>query len=208
MTIGELALWFNAHLSIGADISVLRCEGYMRNMWFDDTDLLFVPPSPNMPSLDTNIIYPCTCFFEGTAISEGRGTTKPFELFGAPWMDSRKVIDAMYSFPGEAKETFSGIVMRSCSFTPTFHKYAGALCSGIQLHLRERNAVDMYAAGLYFLQVIRDLYPKECTLNESLARLVGTKKIFSDDFDAAAYIASQKAELENFKEERKPYLLY
>ncbi|MBP3323908.1 MAG: DUF1343 domain-containing protein [Clostridia bacterium] len=208
MTMGELALWFNSHLSIGADISVIRCDGWTRDIWFDDTDLLFVPPSPNMPSLDTNILYPGTCFFEGTAVSEGRGTTKPFELFGAPWMNPNKVIDAMYSLKSEAKETFSGIVMRPCAFTPTFHKYAGELCGGIQLHVRDRNALDAYALGLYLLQVIRELYPNECTLNESLARLVGTKKVFSKDFDTYEYLISQKADLESFKEERKPYLLY
>ena len=208
MTMGELALWFNSHLSVCADISVVRCEGWERDMWFDDTDLLFVPPSPNMPSLDTNILYPGTCFFEGTTVSEGRGTTKPFELFGAPWLNPNKVIDAMYSLPLEAKETFSGIVMRPCAFTPTFHKYAGELCSGIQLHVKERNAIDAYATGLYLLKVISDLYPAECIFNESLARLVGTKKVFSKDFDVASYLASQKAGLESFKEERKAYLLY
>jgi len=208
MTIGELAQWFNAHLAVGAEISVLRCEGWQREMWFDDTDLLHVPPSPNMPSLDANILYPGTCFFEGTTLSEGRGTTKPFELFGAPWMDPARVIDAMYALPAEAREAFSGLVMRPCAFTPIFHKHQGELCGGIQLHVRDRHALDMYAAGLYFLQVLRELYPAECTFREGLARLVGTKQVLADDFDAAAYLASQKPGIAAFAAERAEYLLY
>jgi len=208
MTIGELALWFNAYLNIGADVSVIPCDGWDRSMWFDDTDLLFVPPSPNMPSLDTNILYPGTCFIEGTNLSEGRGTTKPFEIFGAPWMEPERVIDAMNSLSDSARETFEGIVFRPCSFTPMFHKHAGELCGGIQLHLRDRNSVDMYGAGLHILSVLRQLYPSQFEFRPFIMKLVGTSKVMEPDFDANEYVKSQKAGIDAFIEERKQYLLY
>ena len=208
MTIGELALWFNDHMDVHADVQILPCEGWRREMTFDDTDLLFVPPSPNMPTTDTVFLYPGTCFFEGTNLSEGRGTTKPFELFGAPWMESQRVLDALYALPSEARETFAGIVFRPCAFTPTFHKHAGTLCGGLQLHVRDRASCDMYAAGLYLLDVLRKLYPEKCEFTRFLPHLVGTNAIMDVDFDAASYLASQKSKIAAFCAERKPYLIY
>jgi uncharacterized protein YbbC (DUF1343 family) len=177
-------------------------------MIFDDTDLLFVPPSPNMPTTDTVFLYPGTCFFEGTNLSEGRGTTKPFELFGAPWMESQRVLDALYALPAEARETFAGIVFRPCAFTPTFHKHAGTLCGGLQLHVRDRASCDMYAVGLYLLTVLRELYPEQCEFSRFLPHLVGTNAVLERDFSASAYLASQKPMTEAFAAMRKPYLLY
>ena len=208
MTVGELALWFNDHMDVHADVQVLPCEGWRREMIFDDTDLLFVPPSPNMPSTDTVFLYPGTCFFEGTNLSEGRGTTKPFELFGAPWMESQRVLGALYALPAEAREPFAGIVFRPCAFTPTFHKHAGTLCGGLQLHVRDRACCDMYAAGLYLLDVLRKLYPEKCEFTRFLPHLVGTNAIMDADFDAASYLASQKSKIAAFCAERKPYLIY
>ena len=208
MTIGELALWFNDHMDVHADVQVLPCEGWRREMIFDDTDLLFVPPSPNMPTTDTVFLYPGTCFFEGTNLSEGRGTTKPFELFGAPWMEPERVLDVLHALPSEARETFAGIVFRPCAFTPTFHKHAGTLCGGLQLHVRDRASCDMYAAGLYLLDVLRKLYPEKCEFTRFLPHLVGTNAIMDADFDAASYLASQKSKIAAFCAERKPYLIY
>ena len=208
MTVGELAGWYNDHLSVGADISVLPCQGWRREMSFDDTDLLFVPPSPNMPTTDAIFLYPGTCFFEGTNLSEGRGTTKPFELFGAPWMEPERVLDALHALPPEAKDTFAGIVFRPCAFTPTFHKHVGTLCGGLQLHVRDRAACDMYAVGLYLLDVLRKLYPDVCEFTRFLPHLVGTNAVMDADFDAAAYLASQKKPLSEFCEMREKYLIY
>ncbi len=208
MTIGELALWFNARLNICAKISVLKCDGWERSMWFDDTDLLFVPPSPNMPSLETAILYPGTCFFEGTNLSEGRGTTKPFELFGAPWLDSQRVLDALEDLPASAKESFDGIVFRKCSYTPTFSKYSGEVCFGLQLHLRDRNAVDMYAAGLYLVHTVKHLYPDKFEYKRTMPLLTGTKKSIQPDFVPWEYVNEQKNGISDFLREREPYLLY
>ena len=208
MTIGELALWYNDHMDVHADVSVLRCEGWRREMSFDDTDLLFVPPSPNMPTTDAVFLYPGTCFFEGTNLSEGRGTTKPFELFGAPWMEPERVLDALYALPAGARETFAGIVFRPCAFTPTFHKHAGTLCGGLQLHVRDRAACDMYAVGLYLLDVLRGLYPEICEFSRFLPPLVGTDAVLDPAFDTAAYLSSQREGIRAFYDERRPYLLY
>ncbi len=208
MTVGELALWYNDHMDVHADVSVLKCEGWRREMSFDDTDLLFVPPSPNMPTTDAIFLYPGTCFFEGTNLSEGRGTTKPFELFGAPWMEPERVLDAMNALPADARETFAGIVFRPCAFTPTFHKHAGVLCGGLQLHVRDRASCDMYAVGLYLLSVIRNLYPDKCEFSRFLPHLVGTNAVLDSGFDVQTYLAAQKPVTAAFAEARKPYLLY
>ena len=208
MTVGELALWYNDHMDVHADVSVLRCEGWRREMSFDDTDLLFVPPSPNMPTTDAVFLYPGTCFFEGTNLSEGRGTTKPFELFGAPWMEPERVLDALNALPAEAKETFAGIVFRPCAFTPTFHKHAGVLCGGLQLHVRDRASCDMYAVGLYLLEILRKLYPDTCAFSRFLPHLVGTNAVLAADFDVSGYLASQKPLTGAFANARAPYLLY
>lgn len=208
MTVGELALWYNDHMDVHADVSVLRCEGWRREMSFDDTDLLFVPPSPNMPTTDAVFLYPGTCFFEGTNLSEGRGTTKPFELFGAPWMEPERVLDALYALPAGAHETFAGIVFRPCAFTPTFHKHAGTLCGGLQLHVRDRAACDMYAVGLYLLDVLRGQYPDICEFSRFLPHLVGTNAVLDPAFDTAAYLSSQREGIRAFYDERRPYLLY
>ncbi len=208
MTIGEVALWFNAHLGIGADVSVIRCQGWERGMWFDDTDHLFVLSSPNMTSLDCNLTYIAICLFEQTTISEGRGTTKPFELFGAPWMDPEKVVDAIKHLPPEAKEAFEGLIPRPLYFKPTFHKYQGELCGGIQLHVRDRHAVDPYAVGLHLLTLIRNLYPNDFVMKEKVTHTVGTRQILNKDFDPLTYLASQKEPMNTFGRERKKYLLY
>ena len=208
MTIGELALWFNARLNIGIKISVLKCDGWERYMWFDDTDLLFLPPSPNMPTLETAILYPGLCFFEGTNLSEGRGTTKPFELFGAPWLNSREVFSEINSLPVEAKEAFNGIVFRECSYTPTFSKYKGEVCHGLQLHIRDRNSIDMYAAGLYLIYVVKNLYPDKFEFTRTMPLLTGTKKSIQPDFVPWEYVKQQKREITAFLDERKEFLLY
>ena len=208
MTIGELALWFNSHLNIGASVSVLRCEGWKRDMWFDDTDLLFVPPSPNMSSLETAILYPGTCFFEGTNLSEGRGTTKPFEMFGAPWLEPQKLIDFLDTLPSAAKEAMNGLVFRKCSYTPMFSKHKGEVCHGLQLHIRDRNSIDMYAVGLYLVYAVRNLYPDKFEFTRTMPLLTGTKKSIDEEFDPFEYVSGQKSKLEEFMTERNPFLLY
>jgi uncharacterized protein YbbC (DUF1343 family) len=153
MTVGELARLYNATFGIGCDLEVVPCEGWQRRLYFDETELPWVMPSPNMPTLDTAIVYPGLCLLEATNVSEGRGTTRPFELLGAPFVDGRTLADelARYGLPGAA--------FRPCVFQPTFDKHAGKTCGAVQIHVTDRRIFDSYRTGLAVLVAIKKLAP-------------------------------------------------
>jgi uncharacterized protein YbbC (DUF1343 family) len=132
MTVGELACLFNAHFGIGAELHVMRMDGWSRPMYHDATGLPWVMPSPNVPTLDTAIVYPGAVLFEGTMLSEGRGTTRPFELVGAPWIDSERFAAAMNG------RRLPGVYFRPAVFEPTFQKHAKTPCGGCQVHVLDR----------------------------------------------------------------------
>jgi uncharacterized protein YbbC (DUF1343 family) len=132
MTVAELALLFNQHHGIGAKLEIVPMEGWSREMYFDDTDIPWVMPSPNMPTLDSAIVYPGTVLFEGTMISEGRGTTRPFELIGAPWLDGMQLAARMN------RAGLKGAYFREVTFEPTFQKHTRASCGGCQIHVTSR----------------------------------------------------------------------
>jgi uncharacterized protein YbbC (DUF1343 family) len=149
MTIGELARLFNDAFGIGAPLEVVRMEGWTREMYADDTGLPWVMPSPNMPTLDTAVVYPGTVLFEGTLLSEGRGTTRPFELVGAPWIDAERFARAMN---GAGLE---GVYFRPAGFEPTFQKHAKQPCGGCQIHVTERDAFKPVATGIALIDMFR-----------------------------------------------------
>jgi len=151
MTIGELALLLNEE--IGAGLEVVEMEGWSRGMWFDDTGLPWVQPSPNIPTLETAIVYPGTCLFEGVNISEGRGTTRPFEVVGAPWMDGPKWSSAMNELG------LGGVRFRACHFMPVFSKYTGERCRGVQVHVIDRDRYEPVETGLHMLATALSLWP-------------------------------------------------
>ena len=132
MTIGELARLFNDAFGIGAQLEVVPMEGWSRGMYFDATGIPFVLPSPNIPTLDSAIVYPGTVLFEGTNVSEGRGTTKPFELLGAPWVDAERFADGLNAL------ALPGVHFRPAVIEPTFHKHAHTSCGGCQIHVLDR----------------------------------------------------------------------
>ena len=134
MTIAELARLFNETFGLGAALDVVPLEGWRRSMYFDETQLPWVIPSPNIPTLDTAIVYPGAVLFEGTMLSEGRGTTRPFELIGAPWIDGDRLSEAMNA------RQLPGVYFRSVFFEPTFQKHARQTCGGCQLHVTDRQA--------------------------------------------------------------------
>jgi uncharacterized protein YbbC (DUF1343 family) len=134
MTIGELAGLFNTHFGLGADLQVVQMEGWSRAMYFDETGLPWVMPSPNMPTLDTAIVYPGAVLFEGTQLSEGRGTTRPFELLGAPWVDAERCCADLNALQ------IGGVHYRPVMFEPTFQKHAREACGGCQIHVTDRRA--------------------------------------------------------------------
>jgi uncharacterized protein YbbC (DUF1343 family) len=152
-TIGELAAQFRDDAFPNCRLSILPMKNWERAMWFDQTGLPWVMPSPNMPALDTATVYPGMCLLEGTNISEGRGTTRPFEIFGAPFIDAETLCRELNS----AK--LPGVFFRENYFQPTFQKFAGQLCGGAQLHIVDRNIFRPFQTGIEILRCIRKLYP-------------------------------------------------
>ena len=153
MTIGELARLFNEAFGIGAELEVVAMEGWTRGMYFDATGIPFVLPSPNIPTLDSTIVYPGTVLFEGTNVSEGRGTTKPFELLGAPWVDAERFADGMNALG------LPGVHFRPAVIEPTFHKHAHISCGGCQIHVLDRAAFRPVEAGVALIAAFRAADP-------------------------------------------------
>ena len=152
-TIGELAAQFRDEAFPNCRLSILPMKNWERAMWFDQTGLPWVMPSPNMPTLDTATVYPGMCLLEGTNISEGRGTTRPFEIFGAPFIDAETLCREL----DNAK--LPGVFFRANYFQPTFQKFAGELCGGAQLHIVDRNIFRPFQTGIEIIRCIRKLYP-------------------------------------------------
>jgi uncharacterized protein YbbC (DUF1343 family) len=158
MTAGELARYFERYYAevhkIECNLQVVAMHGWRRSMWWGDTGLPWVIPSPNMPTVYTATVYPGMCLVEGTNLSEGRGTTHPFEFFGAPWLDSFKFADQLN------KLELPGVRFRPHYFMPTFHKHAGKVCGGVEMHVTNRGTFEPYRTGLWCLKVARDMNPE------------------------------------------------
>ncbi len=168
MTIGELARLYNDTFGIGCELDVVPCEGWRREAYYDACDLPWVMPSPNMPTLDTAIVYPGMCLLEGTNLSEGRGTTRPFELFGAPFVDAKALAQEL------GRYDLAGVLFRPCVIEPTFHKFTGRRCGALQLHVIDRLAFNSFRTGLAVLVAVRKLWP------DSLAWRTDTYEFRSD----------------------------
>lgn len=160
LTIGELARLFNDHFGLGANLRVVRMEGWARNMYYDATGLAWVLPSPNIPTLDSAIVYPGTVLFEGTNVSEGRGTTRPFELLGAPWIDAERFAGRMNAVG------LPGAHFRPAIFEPTFHKHARQACGGCQIHVLDRRAFRPVLTAVTLLQIFRESDPERFAFRE------------------------------------------
>jgi uncharacterized protein YbbC (DUF1343 family) len=155
MTIGELARFFNDQFALGAALEVVAMEGWRREMYFDETGLPWVMPSPNMPTLDTAIVYPGTVLFEGVLLSEGRGTTRPFELVGAPWIDADAFARDMNALG------LPGTHFRPAVFEPTFQKHAKQACGGCQIHVVDRHAFRPVLTGAALIEMFRRHAPEQ-----------------------------------------------
>jgi len=153
MTTGELAMLFNDAFGLGAPLEVVRMDGWTRDMYADATGLPWVMPSPNMPTLDTAIVYPGTVLFEGTMLSEGRGTTRPFELLGAPWIDAERFAAEMNG------AGLPGAYFRPAGFEPTFQKHAKQPCGGCQIHVTDRHAFEPVITGVALIDMFRRVDP-------------------------------------------------
>lgn len=155
MTIGELAAYLNAEHRLGCDLTVVAMRGWRRSMSWEDTGLPWVAPSPNMPTPDTARVYPGGCLYEGTNLSEGRGTTRPFEWVGAPYLEAHAFADDLN------RRRLPGVHFRPARFAPTFHKWAGRLCGGIQIHVTDAAAFKPYLTGLAVVASARRLGRRE-----------------------------------------------
>ncbi len=154
MTVCELAKMFKEQWGIECELDLILMDGWTRELWFDETDASWVLPSPNIPTLESATVFPGTVHIEGTQMSEGRGTTRPFELIGAPYIDGIRYQREMESYG------LAGVQFRACSFQPTFQKHAGLACGGVQIHVTERKTFEPVSTGVAAVKVAHDLYPE------------------------------------------------
>jgi len=207
MTLGELAGLFNEnYLEYKVDLSVVPMRGWTRKMWFDETNLTWINPSPNMPTLTTATVYPGQVFLEGTNISEGRGTSNPFELFGAPWIDGGGLSKKLNRLG------ISGILFKDVEFTPAFSKYKGELCSGCQIHVVNREKYSPLKTSLHIIKTVMDLCPDAFEFHSDyFDKTMGTAKVreaLKTGTALVQIIETFKKDIDDFREIREPYLLY
>ncbi len=217
MTFGELANYFNDENLLGnnlhAMLEVLKIKNWKRNYFFNDLNLPWIKPSPNITDLETAIVYPGICLIEGTNISEGRGTEKPFLNIGAPFIKAKQLLNELRKFK------ITGITFSEISFTPkdipnvaANSKYKDNLCHGISIHVTDKTKVESVKFGITLLYVLHKLYPKEFSFKEkSFELLSGDSKIRKQllmNISPKQIFKSYQKELSNFKEIRNKYLLY
>ncbi|TLN17404.1 DUF1343 domain-containing protein [bacterium] len=216
MTVGELALWFTRFGGVKCELEVVRMEGYRRAASFAETGLPWVMPSPNMPTADTALVYPGTVLLEGTTASEGRGTTRPFELFGGPWGKPEELAKTL------ERENLPGVVFRSVVFQPTFQKWAGKNCLGAQLHVTDATAFKPYLTGIAILKTFWSLcrsegfgwreppyeYESEKLPIDMLIGSKAARAMVESGAPLAEIEKSWLGKLEKWKETRRECLLY
>lgn len=210
LTMGELARFVNQE--IGTDLTVVPMRGWRRGMWFDETGLPWVQPSPNIPTLDTATVYPGACLFEGVNVSEGRGTTHPFECLGAPWIDGERWAAELNGLG------LGGVRFRACSFTPTFSKYDGQRCVGVQLHVLDRGSFKPVETALHMLAAVLRLWPEEFRWLEPsydrrrhfdlLAGTSKTREALGRGTPVQEIVDGWREKLEEFDEMRQDFLIY
>lgn len=209
LTVGEFARFINETEGIGCDLTVIPVKGWTRETFFDETDLVFIPPSPNIPTVECCFAYLATCLFEGTNMSEGRGTAKPFEFVGAPWLDNEAVADRMNALG------LKGVKFRPCCFTPTTSKHANTECNGIQIHITDRKSFDPFESGLRLLDTIRNthkefefLTPFSKGSHYFIDLLLGSDELRRDNFDIERFLNEQNERLEVYKKQIEKFYLY
>lgn len=159
MTMGELGRFFEQHCGIRCELTVVPCEGWDRSTWYDALGRPFVYPSPNMPTLDTATVYPGTCLVEGTNLSEGRGTTRPFHLVGAPWIEPQRMADTCAAYAERAR--LEGVRFRPAAFEPGFQKHAGRTCGGVELYVTDRDRLHAFLLGMVVIEAARACGPEQ-----------------------------------------------
>lgn len=215
MTVGELAKLFNTNFELRCDLEVLTMDGWSREDFYDDTNAPWVMPSPNMPMVDTAVVFPGTVFFEGTQISEGRGTARPFEIIGANFINSKELSDVLNQLQ------LPGVTFRAIEFMPTFQKFSREICGGVFIHVTDREVFKPVITGVGMVKTIFDLYrddfkwknpPYEYVYDRNPFDVIaGTAKL-REDFEKGTELKEIEKSwyrgLEKFKELRTIHLLY
>jgi uncharacterized protein YbbC (DUF1343 family) len=215
LTLGELMTLYNEEYGVGCELKVVHMAGWNRNEYFEETSLPWVLPSPNMPLVETAVVYPGQVILEGTNLSEGRGTTRPIEIFGAPFLKPdrvREVLDA---------EALRGAILREVDFKPTFNKWAGELCRGFQIHVTDRNVFRPYRATLAIISAILKLYPGDFKWSDPpyeyvhdklpIDVILGDDRVRRDLEQGRSVLDMERAwhgELEQFIKTRSRFLFY
>lgn len=215
MTIGEMALYFNSEFHLGCSLQVVKMQGWKRKAFFEETGLPWVLPSPNLPTVDSTVVYPGTCLLEGTNVSEGRGTTRPFELSGAPWIEPYQLAERLKDLD------LPGASFRPVTFIPTFHKWCGESVGGVQIHVLERTRFRPFRTGLALVSLYRELGgdrfqwkdpPYEYEYKKlPFDLLCGTDRLRQQIEDGATLEELERSwenELAQFQELSEKYLLY
>lgn len=210
MTMGELAQLFNHEYGIGCKLTVIPMKNYERWMDFEDTNLPWVVPTPNLPTIATAYVYNATCIFEGTNVSEGRGTTTPFELIGAPWLNSERLARELNAYQLE------GVYFRPQYFTPTFSKYAGTLCGGVYVHITDRKKFMAVKTSFTMLYHIRTTYKDQFMINKPYVEgrpglfqyEAGCDDVIENKTSLTEQLDKLAKDSEEFKAISKKYYLY
>ena len=209
MTIGELANLFNKEYDINAKLHVIKMEGYKRNMIYEDTNLPFIMPSPNIPTKVTPFAYLATCIFEGTNLSEGRGTTKPFEIIGSPWLDTEKLLNDILT------KDLKGVIFREVFFTPTFSKHEGILCKGIEMIITDFKIFKPVETGFTMMYLIKDnnsefefIKPFKEGLNPMIDLLTGSNSLREGTQNLEDCLLKIKKDSLTFKKTKERYHIY
>lgn len=215
MTAGELARYFNSAFDLRCHLTVVPMRGWKRSMWWGDTGLHWVIPSPNMPTVHTATVYPGMCLVEGTNLSEGRGTTHPFELFGAPWLDSFKLAERLNVLE------LPGVRFRPHYFMPTFQKHARKVCGGVEMHVTNRAEFEPYRTGLWCVRVARDMnveafdwrretyeFVSDRLAIDLLAGSAHYREVVESGGDVDGWVAQWEEPLREFARVREEFLIY
>ena len=215
LTCGELATWMNETRGIGCDLEIIECRGWRRSMGWSDTGLPWVAPSPNLPTPVSCLVYPGMVLLEGTNLSEGRGTTKPFEYFGAPYLNIERLLDLL------GQEHLDGVMIRPCHFEPTFQKYAGTMCAGGQLHVTDPATFQPVRTAVSILRAVRELAPREFSWSkppyeyeENLMPIDliwghnGLRHRIDDGATVDEVLEGVQEDLDTFKEDIRDFLIY
>lgn len=200
LTVGEYARYVNTEKGIDCDLTVIPCEGWKPTVYYDETDLLWVNPSPNIPTVNCAINYIGSCIYEASNLSEGRGTTRPFDWLGAPFVDEEALLRDMNAL------CLPGVTFRAMTFTPVFNKHAGQVCRGVELHITDRDAYRPFETMLHMFRHFKK-YPEFEMKRPGLALRLG-QDILTEDYDPVAILAKCDEDIKGFCEKVEKYRMY